>query len=176
MDDEAIFEELRGLVARADPVPERLNEAARGAFTWRTIDAELAAYGAGLDERSQVVVLNKIDLGPEPPSFDVGEERILRVLRVSAVTGAGLDELRQALFELLPQEDEETAEPADEMVDFLVYRPRPTKRAFRVYRTERGFRVTGTPPAEAELEAILRAAGARAGDEVEVGEELLEWE
>src|SRR5437016_7114760 len=26
---------------------------------WRTIDAELAAYGAGLDERPQVVVLNK---------------------------------------------------------------------------------------------------------------------
>ena len=48
--------------------------------------------------------------------------------------------------------------------------------AFRVYRTERGFRVTGTPPAEEELEAILKAAGARAGDEVEVGEELLEWE
>lgn len=42
MDDEAIFEELRGLIARADPVPERLDEAARAAFTWRTIDAELA--------------------------------------------------------------------------------------------------------------------------------------
>ena len=66
--------------------------------------------------------------------------------------------------------------PADEMDDFLVYRPRPSRRAFRVYRTERGFRVTGTPPAEAELEAILRGAGARMGDEVEVGEELLEWE
>ena len=34
---------------------------------WRTIDAELAAYGAGLDERPQIVVLNKIDLSPEPP-------------------------------------------------------------------------------------------------------------
>jgi hypothetical protein len=62
------------------------------------------------------------------------------------------------------------------MVDFLVYRPRPSRRAYRIYRTERGFRVTGTPPAEAELEAILRGAGARAGDEVEVGEERLEWE
>jgi hypothetical protein len=71
---------------------------------------------------------------------------------------------------------EEEAEPADEIVDFLVYRPQPARRAYRVYRTDRGFRVTGTPPAEAELEAILRGAGARAGDEVEVGEELLEWE
>jgi hypothetical protein len=107
----------------------------------------------------------------------VEDERILRVLRLSAATGAGLDELRGALFELVPHEvEEEGAEPADEMVDFLVYRPQPTRRAYRVYRTERGFRVTGTPPAGDELEAILRAAGARVGDEVEVGEELLEWE
>jgi 50S ribosomal subunit-associated GTPase HflX len=144
---------------------------------WRTIDAELAAYGAGLDERPQIVVLNKIDLRPEPPVFDMEDERILRVLRVSAASGAGLDDLRKALFELVPPEvEEERGEPADEMVDFLVYRPQPSRRPFRVYRTEGGFRVTGTPPAEAELEAILRAAGARTGDEVELGEETLEWE
>jgi GTP-binding protein len=144
---------------------------------WRTIDAELAAYGAGLDERPQIVVLNKIDLRPEPPAFGVEDERILRVLRLSAATGAGLDELRRALFELVPQEvEDEPTEPTDELVDFLVYRPQPARRPFRVYRTESGFRVTGTPPAGDELEAILRAAGARAGDEVEVGEELLEWE
>ena len=143
---------------------------------WRTIDAELAAYGAGLDERPQIVVLNKIDLSPDPPLFGIEDERILRVLRVSAATGAGLDELRKTLFELVPQEPEEQIEPAEEIVDFLVYRPRPARRAYRVYRTERGFRVTGTPPAEDELEAILRAAGAREGDEVEVGDEVLEWE
>src|SRR5436853_6180000 len=143
---------------------------------WRTIDAELAAYGAGLDERPQIVVLNKIDLSPEPPSFGIEDDRILRVLRISAATGAGLDELRRVLFELVPQEAEEgQAETADKIVDFLVYKPQPARRAFRVYRTERGFRVTGTPPAEEELEAILRAAGARTGDEVEMGEELLEW-
>ena len=145
---------------------------------WRTIDAELAAYGAGLDERPQIVVLNKLDLRPDPPALGVEDERILRILRVSAVTGAGLDELRKALFELVPPEQPEEArsESADGLVDFLVYRPRPARRSFRVYRTDRGFRITGTPPAEGELEAILRAAGARAGDEVELGEELLEWE
>ena len=144
---------------------------------WRTIDAELAAYGAGLDERPQIVVLNTIDLSPEPPSFGVEDERILRVLRVSAATGAGLDELRSTLFELAPHELDDTPdEVPDEMVDFLVYRPRPARRAFRVYRTDRGFRVIGKPPAEEELEAILKAAGVRAGDEVELGEEMLEWE
>jgi GTPase len=143
---------------------------------WRTIDAELGAYGAGLDQRPQIVALNKIDLRPELPEFGTEDDRILRVLRLSAATGAGLDELRKALFELVPQEEEPPAEAADELVDFLVYRPRPSRRAYRIYRTERGFRVTGTPPAEAELEAILRGAGARAGDEVEVGEKVLEWE
>ena len=101
----------------------------------------------------------------------------MRVLRVSAATGAGLDALRRVLFELAPPEEElDTVEPAGEMVDFLVYKPGLERRRFRVFRTESGFRVTGKPPAEAELEAILKAAGARAGDEVEIGEDVLEWE
>jgi len=143
---------------------------------WRTIDAELAAYGAGLDERPQIVVLNKTDLRPEPPAFAVEDERILRVLRVSAATGAGLDELQRVLFELVPPDEAPPVEAAEEMVDFLVYRPASGRRQFRVFRTEDGFRVIGTPPPEAELEAILRAAGVRAGDEVALGEEQLEWE
>jgi hypothetical protein len=42
MNDETVLEELRGLFARVDRVPERLDEAARAAYTWRTVDAELA--------------------------------------------------------------------------------------------------------------------------------------
>ena len=143
---------------------------------WRTIDAELAAYGAGLDLRPQVVVLNKIDLRPEPPSFDVEDARIVRVLRVSAATGSGIDELRRALFELVPAEDVVPTGEETELVDYLVYRPQPARRAYRVFRTDRGFRVTGRPPDTAELERILKSAGAREGDEVEVGEETLEWQ
>jgi hypothetical protein len=40
-------------------------------------------------------------------------------------------------------------------------------------RTDRGFRVQGRPPYSEELEAALRAAGARKGSEVEVGDETL---
>ena len=47
-------------------------------------------------------------------------------------------------------------------------------RRYRIYRTDRGFRVTGSPPAGEELEAVLRAAGARNGDEIEVGDEVME--
>src|SRR5204862_4681623 len=110
---------------------------------WRAIDAELAAYGAGLDERPQMVVLNKIDLRPEPPAFGIEDERIVRVLRVSAATGAGIDELRRSLFELVPQEEVVPQPEEAELVGYLVYRPRPARRGYRVFRTERGFRVTG---------------------------------
>jgi GTP-binding protein len=138
------------------------------------IDHELAAYGAGLDERAQAIVLNKIDLRPDPPAFEVEDDRIVRVFRVSCATGAGIDELKRALFELCPpQAPPEAAE--DGLVDFLVYRPRPDGRRFRVLRTDRGYRIAGEVPAdEVELAAALKAAGARTGDEVEVDGETLE--
>jgi hypothetical protein len=71
MNDEAIFEELRGLVARTDPVPERLDEAARVAFTWRTIDAELAELmqdSAEVDEGA--LALRGAAAGPRLLSFE----------------------------------------------------------------------------------------------------------
>jgi GTPase len=139
-----------------------------------TIDAELSAYGAGLDERAQAIVLNKTDLRPDPPPFDVSDERIVRVFRVSCATGEGIDELKRALFELCPPRPF-SVEPQDGLVDFLVYRPRPDGRRYRVLRTDRGFRIAGTAPEdENELAAALKAAGARKGDEVEVDGEVLE--
>jgi len=51
------------------------------------IDHELAAYGAELEKRPQAVVLNKIDLRAEPPSFELEDDRIVRVFRVSCATG-----------------------------------------------------------------------------------------
>ena len=139
-----------------------------------TIDAELAAYGAGLQTRQQAIVLNKTDLRPDPPTFDIEDDRVARVFRVSCATGAGIDELKRTLFELCPPQAP-AAVPEDGLVDFLVYRPRPEGRRFRVLRTDRGFRIAGTAPAdEAELAAALKAAGARAGDEVEVDGEVLE--
>ena len=141
---------------------------------WHAIDGELAAYGAGLDERPQVVVLNKIDLEPNP-SFAVEDSRILRVFRVSCATGAGVKEVKRSLFELCPPAETAVAE-GDGLVDFLVYRPRPSARRYRILRTDRGFRIAGEPPSDAdELEAALKAAGARKGDEVEVEGETREW-
>jgi GTPase len=139
---------------------------------FRQIDRELAEYGAGLDERRQVVVLNKIDLLLEPPPFELDDERILDVLVVSAATGRGIEELKRKLFELCPPAPPPPVDP-EGLAEFLVYRPQPRAVTFRILRTDRGFRVLGSPPPPDELEAALRAAGARTGSEVEVGEETL---
>ena len=145
-----------------------------GAERFATIDRELAAYGAGLETRPQAIVLNKIDLLVDLPRFDVEDERIVRIFYVSCATGAGIEELRRALFELCPPQASAAASE-DGLVDFIVYRPKPGGRRFRVLRTDRGFRIAGEAPAdEQELAAALEAAGARTGDEVEVDGEFLE--
>jgi GTPase len=147
---------------------------------FRTIDRELEAYGAGLAERPQILVLNKVDLLPVPPTLEIDDERIVAVAATSTVTGAGIDELERALFELIP----ETAplpwagEDDAELADFLVYRPRPPyRRSFRVLRTDRGYIVTGSDldaVSPAEIEQALRDAGAKAGAEVRLGDETYE--
>ena len=105
--------------------------------------------------------------------FDIEDERVLRVYAVSCATGAGIEELKRGLFELIPAAPPPVA--TEELADFLVYRPKARReRRFRILRTDRGFRIEGTPPEEEELEAALRAAGARKGAEVEVGDETFE--
>jgi GTP-binding protein len=144
---------------------------------FRTIDRELALYGSGLDERPQAIVLNKIDLLPDPPAFPVEDERVVGVFAVSCATGAGIEELKLALFRLRPAAPEPAADEPRELPEFLEYRPQPpSRRAYRIYRTDRGFRVVGDAPQGEELESALKAAGARKGQEVEVGEETLEWQ
>jgi GTPase len=141
-----------------------------------TINRELALYGAGLAERPQIVVLNKADLLPEPAPFAVEDDRILAVHRLSCVTGAGIPELRQALFALCPSAPE-PVEGEPEVPEFLEYHPAPpARRAFRVLRTDRGFRVVGEAPEGEALEEALRAAGVRRGALVEIGDEELEWQ
>ena len=69
-------------------------------------------------------MLNKIDLLPELPDFPVEDARIVGVFRVSCATGAGIDELKLALFRLCPAAPEPKEDDAPELPDFLEYRPR----------------------------------------------------
>jgi GTP-binding protein len=140
---------------------------------FRTVNRELAVYGAGLADLRQIVVLNKVDIRGSR-SLAVREPRVVAVVRTSAVTGEGIQELKRTLFQVIPPTPEAIA-PDTAMADFLVYRPKPRGRpAYRILRTDRGFRVVGTIPEGEELERALRAAGARRGAEVEVGDEVLE--
>jgi hypothetical protein len=142
---------------------------------YEQIDRELRAYGAGLHERPQVVVLNKIDLVLEAPGFDLDDPRIQRVFALSCATGEGVERFRRGLFEVCPPAPPVSAHDAEGLAEFLVYRPQPDqRRAYRIFRTDRGFRIIGRPPPEEELERALREAGARQGDEVEVAGEALE--
>ena len=151
------------VIDATEPVEER----------WRTIDSELAAYGAGLDARPQLVVLNKLDLLPDgPPPFPIDDPRVLAVLGVSCATGQGIDELRRRLFSARARAGGRRARRG--RARGLPRLPAAAReRRWRLLRTDRGFRVVGTAPA-AELERALRAAGARAGAEVELDGETIE--
>ena len=150
-------------------------EASEGdpAERFATIDRELGAYGAGLDRLPQIVVVNKVDIARDA-AFSTDDPRVLRVVRTSAATGEGIDDLKRALFELCPAAPQPEVPAEDGLVDFLVYRPRPEGRgAYRIFRTDRGYRVVGTPPERDALEEALRAVGAKTGAEVEIGDETV---
>jgi GTPase len=87
---------------------------------YEAVRAELSAYGAGLEGLPELVVLSKRDLLPKEQVdeavsvwrqrlSDGGQEsgeadRTPAVLAVSAVTGEGLDDLRQTILAELPDE------------------------------------------------------------------------
>jgi hypothetical protein len=79
-----------------------------------------------------------------------------------------VDELKRALFELVPESAPALSGKESELVDFLVYRPRASRRRpYRIFRTDRGYRVAGGLSEEEAREA-LRAAGIRNPEVVEV--------
>jgi hypothetical protein len=72
-DNDATTEtELRALFSQIDPVPPRLDDAARGAFTWRTVDDELAELmrdsAEAADEEAEMLVRG--GRGPRQLSFE----------------------------------------------------------------------------------------------------------
>lgn len=70
------------------------------------IEEELTAYGAGLDEKPRLVALNKIDL-VDPELVEAFSRELLaagadQVFPISGATGAGLDQLLDAVISYLP--------------------------------------------------------------------------
>ena len=176
----------------------------------QAVRQELREHGAGLELLPELVVLSKRDLVPD----DEAEEAVSQwrdrlgdgavgVIAASSASGAGIEGLRRAILETVPEEDGATAvAPASVAADpefeaeHIVYRPEG-QQGFDVERVTEGvFEVRGrgiellvrrhdleNPEALAYLEqrlgeigvlAALRSAGFQPGDEVRIGETAFE--
>lgn len=83
---------------------------------YRTVRAELAAYGAGLDEKPEIVALNKID-AIEPRALSARRRALEKasgrpVHLISAVSGDGVREVLQELAGIVDQDRASTSAPA----------------------------------------------------------------
>jgi GTP-binding protein len=173
--------------ASADPVAD-----------YETINRELALFSERLATRSQIVVLNKMDL-PDAQAWwplvqEAMQERSVEAYAISAVSGQGVQALIRRVHECLrtiPVPQVAPATPA-------LFRPAEQEDAFRIEREGGGWRVRGVrveriaamtpfvlPEAAARfqrqlramgVEAALEEAGIQPGDLVRIGERELEWQ
>jgi GTPase len=157
------------------------------------IEAELAAYGTGLEERPRIVALNKIDVPEARELADLVtpelEERGYEVHQVSAASHEGLRELSFAMAAMV--KDARTVTESA-VAPRIVIRPKAVDDSgFTVEREGERFRVRGERPtrwirqtdfsndeavgyladrlARLGVEDALAAAGAVPGDEVLIG-------
>jgi GTP-binding protein len=88
------------------------------ADAYRTIRGELEAYGAGLDSKPEIVALNKIDALGDDEIAD--KQKALekaaggKVLAISGVSGAGVEDALRALMRHIAERDAEEALAAAE--------------------------------------------------------------
>lgn len=164
---------------------------------WAMINQELTLYDAKLEEKPQLVVLNKMDL-PDAVAWEpLIEERVVEegfpFCSISAVTRQGV---RQMLYQVRQMVDE-APEPKPEMEELLIIRPDPEDATFDILREKDGWRVQGKRIERIaamtywEFEATTRRfqqildkmgisdalvkAGVVEGDTVRIGDETLEW-
>ena len=143
---------------------------------WHAIDAELAAYGAGLDELPQIVVLNKIDLEPDADLRGRRRRGSRPCSGSRARPARGSRSSGRRSSRSCPSLPPVVAGEATELADFLVYRPQPKARSWSLLRTEDGFRVVGTPPGRGGARAgAPRGGRTRGASAVEVGDESFEF-
>lgn len=85
---------------------------------WNVVQGELEAYGAGLENKPQIVALNKGDLLGEELMEDVAaqlrEAGVDDIYLVSGATGDGVSRLLDAILPLLDQESMAADEPEDD--------------------------------------------------------------
>lgn len=167
---------------------------------WAMINQELALYetnlGLRLDERPQLVVLNKMDL-PDAIAWEpLIEEEVKKAgypfCAISAVTGQGVQAM---LYRAKAMLDE--APPVEPLTEEIVIRAAEDENVFSIERENGGWRVRGkrieriAAMTYFEFEAplnrfqqilesmgisrALEEAGVQSGDMVYIGDDELEW-
>lgn len=164
---------------------------------FNTINAELELFDDLLGQRSQIVVLNKMDLPDVSDKFEDLRQEFMTfgvdLMPVSAVSHLNLKELMWKVFDAL------RAQPVEEAVEEMpVYRAEVDPNAFEIERTDEGFVVSGARIEKAAamtyfdqpgsvrrfqrlmaglgVEKALRAAGIQEGDSVIIGDWELVWQ
>jgi len=164
---------------------------------WAMINHELALYDARLEDKPQLVVLNKIDLQDavswESLVKDAVQKAGFPFEVISAYTGQGVRNIVYRVKKLL----DEAPQPVSDKADMIVIGPPDEGDAFAVSRYADGWRVEGqnierlaamtywefeatTRRFQQILEkmgisAALKKAGIATGETVYIGEEVLEW-
>jgi GTP-binding protein len=178
-------ERARVIVIVLDPSPMQADSVDRQLEVLRT---EMERYLPELANRPQLVVLSKGDL-PEP---NRAREVVPEAMEISAVSGQGIDRFLHATADLVDL----AHKAAPDRPGFVLHRPAVSD--LKISREGRGWRVEGTAaqravafadltnPDAARIAAqrlarmgvdeALAAAGARPGDEVRIGDLVLEYE
>lgn len=173
--------------------------AAEPLHDWEMINRELTLYPAGLSQKPQLVVLNKIDLPDavawEPIIQEVVEAAGHPFCAISALTGQGIRAMLYRVQRLLV---EQPAEPTPRPTTPTVIHARPDPNHFTIEREGDNWRVRGerieraaqmtyfhVPNAafrfqrlleQLGIDAALRTAGVTDGDLVFFGDIELEWQ
>ena len=166
------------------------------------VNAELGYFGHGLEEKPQVVAVNKLDL-PEVaarwPEVQTAFQAIgVDSLGISGLAKIKLDELLWAAHRHWKEMKTHTSRQAPDVEQLPLYAPDKPDADFRVYRDMEGvWRIEGKAIERAAamtyweydeavrrfqrllaklgIEESLRKAGIQVGDMVRVGEHELEW-
>jgi GTP-binding protein len=178
-------ERARVIVIVLDPSPMQTDSVDRQLEVLRT---EMERYLPELANRPQLVVLSKGDL----PEANRAREVVPEAMEISAVSGQGIDRFLHATADLVDL----AHKAAPDRPGFVLHRPAVSD--LKISREGRGWRVEGTAaqravafadltnPDAARIAAqrlarmgvdeALAAAGARPGDEVRIGDLVLEYE
>ena len=161
--------------------------------TLAALQHELDEYDATLRDRPGLIALNKTDLVDEDELRDA-EHALSRagmpVLPISTLDGSGLDDLRDALFDLLPPRPEpvQAARAATQRVEPPQVRRDMSGTGWVVTGSEIEAVVARFDPSNRDavaylqhhfkslgIDKLLRRAGVRTGDEVHIGHATFDY-